>query len=137
VSLPGITETTNAFLACHILDESQTDPNVNNYVENLHYSENVHYVFLQPSNDPTDINPARFQENKNALDVKVSREEGGVRITGLPVSDDKKQYRIRVFSSDGMLRYATVSQSSTLFVPLSKHDVYLLSTGKDVLKFNY
>lgn len=137
VTLQGIAETTNGFLNCHILDESVTDPDANNYVENRRYSENVHYVYLQPSNNPTDINPVRFNENKNALDIKVSREEGGVRITGLPVSDDHKTYRIRVFGSDGMLRYGTVSQSSTLFVPLNKHDVYLLSTGKDVLKFNY
>lgn len=137
VEVKGITETTNAFLYCHILDESVTDADADNYVENLHQTENVHYVCLQPSNDPTDINPVRFNENKNALDVKVSREEGGVRITGLPVSDDHQTYRIRVFGSDGMLRYGTVSESSTLFVPLHKHDVYLLSTGKDVLKFEY
>lgn len=137
VQLQGIAETTNAFLACHILDESQTDPDADNYVENLHYSENIHYVYLQPSNDPTAINPVRFDENKRTLDVKVVPEEGGVRITGLPVSDDTRQYRIRVFDADGMLRYGTISQSSTLFVPLYKHGVYLLSTGKDVLKFNY
>lgn len=137
VELKGITETTNAFLYCHILDESVTDADADNYVENLYQTENIHYVCLQPSNDPTDINPARFKKNKDALDVKVSREDGGVRVTGLPVSDNHHTYRIRVFGSDGMLRYSTFSESSTLFVPLYKHDVYLLSTGKDVLKFEY
>ena len=137
VTLTGVTETTNAFLACHIIDEAIQPEEGDNYVENVRYTDNIHYVYLQPSNDPTDINPIHFDQLKNTLDVKVSREDGGVRISGLPVSDNANQYRIRLFSSDGTLQYSTVSQSSTLFVPLKTHDVYLLSTGKNVLKFTF
>lgn len=137
VELQGVSETTNAFMACHIFDESRNAKDEDTYVDNIRYSDNIHYVYLQPSNDPTDINPVHFNNLKDALDVKVSREEGGVRLSGLPVSDDSRQYRLRVIGSDGVLYYTTISQSSTLFVPLNHHDVYLLSTGKNVLKFQY
>ncbi len=137
VTIPGIIETTSAYMLCHVIDESVTDPEEDPAVENRHFVENIHLVYLQPSNDPTDINPVRFEENKNALDVKVTPEDGGVRISGLPVSDDNNKYRIRIFEADGILHFTTVSTSSTLFVPLSQHGVYMLSTGKDVLKFNY
>ncbi len=137
VTLPGVTETTNAFLACHIIDETIQPEDGDNYVENVRYTDNIHYVYLQPSNNPTDINPVYFDHLKNTLDVKVSREEGGVRVSGLPVSDNGRQYRLRLFGSDGTLQYTTVSHGGSLFIPLEKHDVYLLSTGKDVLKFNF
>ena len=139
--IPGITETTHAYVNCHIYDETRNKEeeghDIDNYVPNRRFSDNVHYITLQPSNDPTDINPVHFEQLKKALDVKISQEVGGVRISGLPVSDDNKQYRIRVFGSDGILVFTTVSTESTLFVPLTQHDVYLLTTGKDVLKFNY
>jgi hypothetical protein len=137
VAIPGIVETTSAYMQCHVIDESVTDPAEDPSVENRQFVDNVHMVYLQPSNDPTDINPVRFEENKNALDVKVTPEDGGVRISGLPVSDNTNKYRIRIFEADGKLCFNTVSTSSTLFVPLSRHGIYLLSTGKDVLKFNY
>ena len=139
--IPGITETTHAYVNCHIYDETRNKEeeghDIDNYVPNRRFSDNVHYITLQPSNDPTDINPVHFEQLKKALDVKISQEVGGVRISGLPVSDDNKQYRIRVFGSDGILVFTTVSTESTLFVTLTQHDVYLLTTGKDVLKFNY
>ena len=137
VAIPGIVETTSAYMQCHVIDESVTDPAEDPSVENRQFVDNVHMVYLQPSNDPTDITSVRFEENKNALDVKVTPEDGGVRITGLPVSDNTNKYRIRIFEADGKLCFNTVSTSSTLFVPLSRHGIYLLSTGKDVLKFNY
>ena len=47
------------------------------------------------------------------------------------------EYRVRVFRSSGTAIYSEPSKSESIFVPLENHDVYLLSTGKDILKFKF
>ena len=108
-------------------------------VDNARAYDNAHYVYLQPSNDPTDIDPVKFNETKANLNIKITEEEGGVRISGLPTGVDKegREYRVRIFNSAGMGMYNKPSLTETIFVPLNHHDVYLLSTGEDVLKFKF
>ena len=135
-------ETTDAYLSAHIYDTKQA-AGQNPLVNNASYSDNIHYVILQPSNDPTAINPVRFDEQKARLNIRITNEEGGVRISGLPVRQalsaegEAEGTRVRVFNSAGMAIYSEPSTAETIFVPLKQHDVYVLSTGKDILKFKF
>ena len=108
-------------------------------VDNVHARDNAHYVYLQPSNEPTDINPVKFQETKSRLAVKVAAETGGVRISGLPTGSDAEgnPYHVRIYNAAGMDMYSQPVSSESIFVPLSQHGVYVLSTGKDILKFQF
>ena len=138
----GVVETTDAYLSAHIYDTKQA-AGQNPLVNNASYSDNIHYVILQPSNDPTAINPVRFDEQKARLNIRITNEEGGVRISGLSVRQslsaegEAEGTRVRVFNSAGMAIYSEPSTAETIFVPLKQHDVYVLSTGKDILKFKF
>ncbi|MBO4827709.1 MAG: hypothetical protein J5506_10855 [Prevotella sp.] len=138
VRVAGVAETTQAYLNLHLFESRPAGAEFN-YVENISFTENAHFVILQPSNDPTEINPVRFRENKDRLSVRITNEENGVRISGLPTGTDREgnEYRVRVFRSSGTAIYSEPSKSESIFVPLNNHDVYLLSTGKDILKFKF
>ena len=45
--------------------------------------------------------------------------------------------QVRVFNSSGITIYSEPSTAESIFVPLKQHDVYVLSTGKDILKFKF
>lgn len=139
VQIDGIVETTNALLNMFIVDMTGNEDEMYTIVDNARAYDNAHYVYLQPSNDPTDIDPVKFNETKANLNIKITEEEGGVRISGLPTGVDKegREYRVRIFNSAGMGMYNKPSLTETIFVPLNHHDVYLLSTGEDVLKFKF
>lgn len=139
VQIDGIAETTNAFLNIFIVNMEETGDEMYSIVDNARAYDNAHYVYLQPSNEPTDINPVKFNETKANLNIKITEEEGGVHISGLPTGLDKegREYRVRIFNSAGMGVYSRPSETETIFVPLNHHDVYLLSTGENVLKFKF
>jgi hypothetical protein len=140
----GVAETTNALLNLFVVRKvNDNGKETETLIDNVHATDNAHYVYLQPSNNPTDINPVRFQDTKARLAVKVTAEAGGVRISGLPVRQtlsaegEAEGTRVRVFNSAGMAIYSEPSTAETIFVPLKQHDVYVLSTGKDILKFKF
>ena len=141
VQVSGIAETTNALLNMFIVNTQPSTLNApsSTIVANAHDNDNMHYVYLQPSNNPTDINPVRFQETKSQLTVKVTADAGGVHISGLPTGLDKdgRPYHVRIYNAAGLSMYSQPTTSESIFVPLSSHGVYLLSTGKDVLKFQF
>lgn len=139
VQIDGVAETTNALLNMFIVNTEENNDEMYSIVDNARAYDNAHFVYLQPSNDPTDINPVKFNETKSRLNVKITEEEGGVRISGLPTGLDKDghEYRVRIFNSSGMSIYSRPSETETIFVPLKHNDVYLLSTGENVLKFKF
>lgn len=140
VQVSGVAETTNALLNLFVVRKvNDNGKETETLIDNVHATDNAHYVYLQPSNNPTDINPVRFQDTKARLAVKVTAEAGGVRISGLPTGNDAegRPYHVRIFNAAGMGMYSQPTTSESIFVPLSQHGVYVLSTGKDVLKFQF
>ena len=139
IKVGGVAETAEAYLVAHVYNTKLEGTGNSPLVTNMSYSDNVHCVELQPSNDPTAINPKRFSEKKALLGITITEEEDGVLISGLPTGTDKsgKDYRIRVFASSGAVVYSKPSSTGSIFVPLKNHDVYMLSTGKDILKFRF
>lgn len=134
----GVLETTEAYLSAHIYDTKHA-AGQNPLVNNSSYTDNIHYVILQPSDNPTDINPIRFEEQKARINVRITNEDGGVRISGLSTGHDSEgnALQVRVFNSAGITIYSEPSTVESIFVPLKQHDVYVLSTGKDILKFKF
>ena len=140
VQVSGIAETTNALLNMFVVKKvNDNGEEKETLIDNVHATDNAHYVYLQPSNNPTDINPVKFQETKSRLTVKVTAEAGGVRISGLPTESDTdgRPYHVRIYNIAGMGMYSQPVTSESIFVPLNQHGVYVLSTGKDILKFQF
>lgn len=140
VQVSGVAETTNALLNLFVVRKvNDNGKETETLIDNVHANDNAHYVYLQPSNNPTDINPVKFQDTKARLAVKVTAEAGGVRISGLPTGNDAegRPYHVRIYNAAGMGMYSQPVTSESIFVPLSQHGVYVLSTGKDVLKFQF
>ncbi|MBQ6768994.1 MAG: hypothetical protein IJP46_10095 [Prevotella sp.] len=140
VQVSGVAETTYALLNLYIAGKVDDDSDGEyTLIENAHANDNAHFVYLQPSNDPTDINPVKFQETKARLAVKVTAEANGVRISGLPTGLDAegRPYHVRIYDTAGKAMYSRPVTADTVFVPLSAHGVYVLSTGKDILKFQF
>ena len=140
VQVSGIAETTNALLNMFVVKKINDNGKEKEIlIDNVHAADNAHYVYLQPSNNPTDINLVKFQETKSRLAVKVTAEAGGVRISGLPTESDTdgRPYHVRIYNTAGMGMYSQPVTSESIFVPLNQHGVYVLSTGKDILKFQF
>lgn len=138
IKISGIAETTDGYLSSYIYDTKQLGTS-RELVQNLSYTDNVHYVILQPSADPSYIRAVNSGEYKVHLNVDITEENGGVRISGLPTAQDNggKAPRVRVFNSNGVAVYSDITNEESIFVPLTSHGVYLLSTGKDVVKFKF
>ena len=59
-------------------------------------------------------------------------EEGGVRLSGLQADEE-----VRVFNANGICVTLRKAEGSTLFIPLSKNGIYVLSVTGEVFKFQY
>jgi hypothetical protein len=44
---------------------------------------------------------------------------------------------LRVFDAEGMPVYLMEHPDSRLFIPISRHGVYMLSTGQEIVKFMF
>ena len=58
--------------------------------------------------------------------------DGGVHVSGLEAGD-----HLRVFTSSGIIVFSKKYNGPDRFVPLQKHDVYLISTGREVVKYSF
>ena len=123
VDVPGIMESTNAYLNIHVV-------NGDNDVPNLRDDENTHYVTLLPAETIVGIEQLRLQEQPHALHIE--RQESGLIVSGLKSGDT-----LRVFSAEGLLVYSAKATKTSMFVPLSAHGVYLLGTTEEIMKYSY
>ena len=73
-----------------------------------------------------------FEENLQDLEAIVTKLENGVRLDGLVAGK-----KVRLFRSDGITEFKKEATGNTMFIPLTRNDVYLLSTGEEVFKFSY
>ena len=141
VDVPGIMESSNAYLNIHVVSNGKD-------VDNLRADENTHYVTLLPAETVVGIEQLRKQEQPHTLHIE--RQEGGLQVRGLKSGDT-----LRVFSADGLLVYRAVvghaseraivghaseraaATATSMFVPLSAHGVYLIGTVEEIVKYSY
>lgn len=129
----GVTEPIQAYINCHLVDWSYY-PNTESMVaavNNVRASENPALVNLFPTDDPATI-VRSVADDPTGHKVKVTKLDNGVRLDGLVAGKN-----VRLFRSNGMTEFKKEATSSTMFIPLTHNDVYLLSTGEEVFKFRY
>ena len=129
----GVTEPIQAYINCHLVDWSYY-PNTESMVaavRNVHALENPALVNLFPTEDPTTI-VRSVADDLTGHKVKVTKLENGVRLDGLVAGK-----KVRLFRSDGITEFKKEATGNTMFIPLTRNDVYLLSTGEEVFKFSY
>ena len=73
----------------------------------------------------------REDSNRN-VHISLQALEGGVKVGGLRLGN-----HLRVFTSSGMLILSKKYDGPERFVPLQSHDVYLISTGEEIVKYSY
>lgn len=89
------------------------------------------FVQFLPSEEPTNIYAPAMEPTKEHR-VVATVQDGGILLSNLEPGDD-----IRLFSSAGLTVYMGKATSTTHFVPLKRHDVYIISAAKEVFKFTY
>ena len=86
---------------------------------------------FHPTGDNTGIdNPTAACPKAHRVSITV--QDIGVLVGNLEPGED-----IRLFSSAGWTVYMDHAVSTTHFVPLKRHDVYIISAGHEVFKFTY
>ena len=130
IVIPGVTEPIDGYIVPHIVDLQANDESERG-IDNLHRGSHVSYVTLLPSDMPTSITHP-MESLPEDHHVSVSCQDDGVLLNGLSSGDE-----VRVFSNAGWAVYLGHASSTSHFVPLRRHDVYVLSAGGEVFKFNY
>ena len=137
VKISGIKSPADAYLTTHMYDdtdrvENPTDEDIARaHVKNYRGSDNAHHVALLPHENPTVIRAMREDSNRN-VHISLQALEGGVKVGGLRPGN-----HLRVFTSSGMLIFSKKYDGPERFVPLQSHDVYLISTGEEIVKYSY
>ena len=137
VQISGIKMQTDAYLTTHLFDDafggdSPTDTDIARaHVANYLGSENAYHVALLPHENPTAIRAMR-EDRAKEIHIKLQPVEGGVNVRGLEKGD-----HLRVFNSAGMLVFSKKYDGPERFVPLKQRDVYIISTGREVVKYSY
>lgn len=133
VKVPGIVESAKAYLNVHVFNlELNSISRERAAVPNVPLVENAHYVTLLPDEDPTVIEQIKRDIAANGSLINVVKEDNGLRVSGLTPGD-----RLRVFASNGIMVYSCSPEGGEVFVPIKRHDVYLLSTAKESRKFSF
>lgn len=150
VSVSGITEPIKAYVNARVVEQedqslSRRRANVYRVSTQRRYtgvasrqssamSSNASSVNLFPSEEPQDV--TRIEpidiDGGNAHRVCITREDGGVRLSGL-VSGEQ----VRIFNAEGMAIFNKIADGNTLSVPLRLTGVYMLCTESETYKFRY
>ena len=137
VQISGVKMQTDAYLTTHLFDDtyvgdSPTDDDfAHGHVANYFGSQNAYHIALLPHENPTAIRAMREDRAKD-IHIKLEPAEGGVNVRGLEKGD-----HLRVFNSSGMIIYSKKYDGPERFVPLRQRDIYLISTGREVVKYSY
>ena len=101
-------------------------------VDNISWWNNLRIVHLLPSElDNVTLLPV-VKKDEKLRKVNVEQDEKGVWVSGLESNDF-----LRVFDAEGMPVYLMEHPDSRLFIPISRHGVYMLSTGQEIVKFMF
>jgi hypothetical protein len=132
ITVSGITQPVDGYIVPKVVDVTIDDEETGaSHVSNIRSSRNTPYVILYPSSEPTAIDAPEVDSDATHR-VKVVSEEGGVRLSGLQADED-----VRVFNANGICVTLRKAEGSTLFIPLSKNGIYVLSITGEVFKFQY
>ena len=121
-----------AYVSTHIFTTSESEDLLDSYVENRSARDNFYYITLLPHNDPTIVEQIMKDGGQSKASFLVKAEDGGLRISGL-----KKGAHVRVYGVNGLQVYSKKNADKEVFVPLKSRAIYLISDGKDVLKYAF
>lgn len=135
IEVSGITEPIQAYVNCHLVDISYAQEGLESMVaavKNVRALETPTRVNLFPAEAPATFIRQIISEEPTGHKATVTMLDNGVRIDGLTAGN-----MVRVFSSDGIITHKKEATGTNMFVPLRRHDVYLLSTGEEIFKFKF
>lgn len=101
-------------------------------VDNLSWQDNLRYITLLPSELDEATGVPVVSQDEKLHKIKVDKTEEGIWISGLETGDE-----LRIFDAAGKAYYINRKPQNRQFVPIHEHDVYLISTGQEVVKFTY
>ena len=130
----GVTEPIPAYINCHLVDWSYY-PNTESMlaaVKNVRALSNPTLVNLFPDQNPATFVRHAIDDGPTGRKATITTLDNGVRIDGV-VSGKK----VRVFNANGMTVFKKDATGNSVFVPLNKNGVYLLSTGEELFKFRF
>ena len=130
----GVTEPIPAYINCHLVDWSYY-PNTESMlaaVKNVRALSNPTLVNLFPDQNPATFVRHAIDDGPTGKKATITTLDNGVRIDGV-VSGKK----VRVFNANGMTVFKKDATGNSVFVPLNKNGVYLLSTGEELFKFRF
>lgn len=138
ISIDGITQPIKAFINTRVVDTSiivgeelTGEQQQESIVDNVLGFENTYAVRLYPTDNPTDLRQL-LEEPAKEHRIHLEIENNGVRLSGL-----KNGEHIRLFTTSGITVFSEKIDNSSLFIPLEKHGIYLLTGEKEVFKFRY
>ena len=132
VKITGVRASANAYLTTHLFDTTNPENIAQSHVDNLSGDDNAYRVSLHPHHDPTVIRQLTADPDKVPTRIRIEKTDGGINVSGLATGD-----HLRVFNSEGVILFSKKYAGSNFFVPLKHHDVYLVSSGQEVVKCNY
>ena len=77
--------------------------------------------------------PVVKKDDAHQRHITVTREAGGFRLSGLTNDDG----HVRIFDTKATPVYSSAVSAGTMFVPITQHGIYLISTNSEVFKYNY
>ena len=135
----NLEEETEAWLRARVYNDriaetltGEEDDPLDAIVENLSWRDNLHLITLLPSELDDATGMPVVTKDLSQRKVQVTRQEKGVLVTGLEQGDF-----VRIFDAAALPVYQHSQPSNSVFVPLTRHGVYLLSTGQEVFKFTF
>ena len=116
-----------------VLEQIGDDDNITSaVVDNLSWRDNQHFIVLLPTElDDVTLLPVVNRDDIQHK-VKVEQTEHGVWISGLEEND-----YVRIFDAAGKPAYLQNHPANRIYVPITQHGVYLLSTGQEFVKFTF
>lgn len=136
LTVSGITEAIDGYIAAHIVDLNYTDVTESEdaeagRIDNSSPIASAAYVLFHPTGETTNIYaPVKNLAKEHRIGVTI--QDGGILLSNLEPNED-----IRLFNAAGLTVYVDHAATTTHFVPLKHHGVYIISAGNEVFKFSY
>ena len=131
VKVARVSEPIRAYLNTHIYNSEQSTLEAA-HVDNRSGLDNAHYITLLPHNDPTVVEQIVKDGGSYNVSFVVKKENGGLRISSLEHGS-----HLRVYGINGVQLFDRQNAEGEVFVPLKEHQLYIISNGKELLKFAF
>ena len=131
VKVARVSEPIRAYLSTHIYNNEQSTLEAA-HVDNRSGLDNAHYITLLPHNDPTVVEQIVKDGGSYNVSFVVKKENGGLRISSLEHGS-----HLRVYGINGVQLFDRQNAEGEVFVPLREHQLYIISDGKELLKFAF